>query len=127
MQDHSKEGECAMAKNKAPMTPDEVAKLAASDPSFHPVLTAEGKLAGWTHETYEGYVFGYYADGTGVAHCLRAFSSSFESMRETLRAGKPECRHSWVAGMMNVHDEDLDTVAKVRKVECEKCEAVYHA
>ncbi len=36
-----------------------------------------------------------------------------------------ECRHSWVAGMMHVHDEDLETVAAMRQVECEKCEAVY--
>ena len=36
-----------------------------------------------------------------------------------------ECKHSWVAGMMYVHDEDLDDVAAVRKVECEKCDKVY--
>ena len=35
------------------------------------------------------------------------------------------CRHSWVAGIMRVHDEDLDTVASMRRVECEHCEAVY--
>jgi hypothetical protein len=32
------------------------------------------------------------------------------------------CRHSWVAGMMYVHDEDLATVAAVRTVECEHCD-----
>lgn len=36
-----------------------------------------------------------------------------------------ECRHSWVAGMMYVHDEDLDAVARMRTVECERCEVVY--
>jgi hypothetical protein len=36
-----------------------------------------------------------------------------------------ECRHSWVAGMMYVDDEDLDYIAANRKVECEKCEEVY--
>lgn len=35
------------------------------------------------------------------------------------------CRHSWVAGMMHVADEDLDTVAAMRDVTCERCEAVY--
>jgi hypothetical protein len=40
------------------------------------------------------------------------------------------CRHSWVAGMMYVHDEDLDAVYAARSargetIECERCEAVY--
>lgn len=35
------------------------------------------------------------------------------------------CRHSWVAGMMCVADEDLDAVSQVRPVECERCEVVY--
>ena len=33
-----------------------------------------------------------------------------------------DCLHSWVAGMMHVHTEDLIAVAKLRTVECEKCE-----
>lgn len=39
--------------------------------------------------------------------------------------------HSGVAGIMAVHDEDLDTVARARKanggrpIECEGCDAVY--
>ena len=33
--------------------------------------------------------------------------------------------HSPVAGMMVVHEEDLDTVAAVRTVECESCDRVY--
>jgi len=36
-----------------------------------------------------------------------------------------DCLHSWVAGMMVVAEEDLDTVAAIRPVECEKCEATY--
>ncbi len=39
------------------------------------------------------------------------------------------CRHSWTAGMMYVHDEDVEYVAKnaapSQPVECEKCEATY--
>ena len=34
----------------------------------------------------------------------------------------PQCQHSWVAGVMVVHDEDLATVAASRTVECERCE-----
>lgn len=37
------------------------------------------------------------------------------------------CAHSWVAGMVYVHDEDLDMVARMRRVECERCETVYAA
>ena len=33
--------------------------------------------------------------------------------------------HRWVAGMMYVHDEDVESVAAVRPVECERCEYVY--
>jgi len=33
--------------------------------------------------------------------------------------------HSWVAGMMHVHDEDLETVSKMRPVTCEVCDLVY--
>lgn len=42
-----------------------------------------------------------------------------------------DCRHSYVAGMLYVHDEDLDTIAETRKakglspIECEKCDKVY--
>lgn len=33
--------------------------------------------------------------------------------------------HTWVAGIMRVHDEDVESVAAVRPVECERCEYVY--
>lgn len=33
------------------------------------------------------------------------------------------CRHSWNAGMMLVANEDLVTIARVRPVECERCDA----
>lgn len=41
-----------------------------------------------------------------------------------------ECLHSWVGGMIYVHDEDLESVARERAewggtVECEKCDAIY--
>jgi hypothetical protein len=35
------------------------------------------------------------------------------------------CRHVWVAGMMYVHDEDVESVAAVRPVECERCEVPF--
>jgi len=34
------------------------------------------------------------------------------------------CGHSWVAGMMIVHPEDLAEVAMMRDVECEYCDRV---
>lgn len=34
------------------------------------------------------------------------------------------CTHSWVAGIMVVHPEDLATVAGMRHVECQWCERV---
>lgn len=41
------------------------------------------------------------------------------------------CEHSWIAGMMVVDPDDLDTVARMRAAsgsslpECQWCEAVY--
>lgn len=35
------------------------------------------------------------------------------------------CRHVWVAGMMYVHDEDVEAVAAIRPVECERCEVPF--
>jgi hypothetical protein len=39
---------------------------------------------------------------------------------------KEKCLHSWVAGMMRVHDEDLLSVVSARSVECEKCELIIY-
>jgi hypothetical protein len=44
-----------------------------------------------------------------------------------MRQDQQECQHAWVAGMMYVHEEDLDYVAQVRQVECEKCELIYQS
>lgn len=35
------------------------------------------------------------------------------------------CLHAWVAGMCYVSDEDVESIAATRHVECEKCEATY--
>jgi hypothetical protein len=40
-------------------------------------------------------------------------------------ADQDTCLHAWVAGMMYVHEEDLEYVAAARQVECEKCEKIY--
>lgn len=32
-------------------------------------------------------------------------------------------RHTWLSGMMHVHDEDVDHVAATRKIECGNCDA----
>jgi len=34
-------------------------------------------------------------------------------------------KHSWVGGMMVIHEEDLDYCASVREVTCERCDEVY--
>ncbi len=39
--------------------------------------------------------------------------------------GADPCAHAWVAGMMNVHDEDVAAVAAARPVECERCGQTY--
>lgn len=52
------------------------------------------------------------------------FEAGYDGYTET-----DECdRHSWVAGMMHVHDEDLESVVEARSargetVECQHCEA----
>ena len=38
------------------------------------------------------------------------------------------CRHTWVAGMFYVTEDDLLTVASAgRRIECESCETVFDA
>jgi hypothetical protein len=37
-----------------------------------------------------------------------------------------KCDHVWVAGMMYVHVEDVEAIAKIRKVTCEKCDVRYN-
>jgi hypothetical protein len=49
---------------------------------------------------------------------------------QALRLELDPCAHSWVAGMMYVHEEDLDTVyaaraARGETIECENCDQVY--
>ncbi len=35
------------------------------------------------------------------------------------------CNHTWIAGMMHVHSEDVESVAAIRPVECERCDRPY--
>lgn len=66
-------------------------------------------------------------DGTQQRMFGERYMPDLADVREFLGGDEDdeECRHSWVAGMMHVHDEDLDAVAAVRQVECEYCEAIY--
>lgn len=70
-------------------------------------------------------------------NAAHALAGHVEDLLEWLDKGgfapggdEPPCQHSWVAGMMVVHPEDLDMVARERArhgetVECAKCEEVY--
>jgi hypothetical protein len=58
---------------------------------------------------------------------LDARSTKSIRKKGIMRQDQRDCPHAWVAGMMYVHPEDLDYVAKVREVECEKCELIYQS
>lgn len=70
-------------------------------------------------------------DKDGRAETSLQFTPSPDSREKRSPAPAPEteeteeCRHSWVAGMIYVADEDLDTVAANRPVKCEYCDATY--
>jgi hypothetical protein len=49
----------------------------------------------------------------------------YDSDEEYMQVQEDNCPHSWVAGMMYVPLEDLDIIARIRTVECERCELVY--
>ncbi len=58
-----------------------------------------------------GYIDGYAAGARPTRSALQEHS---------------KCRHSWVAGMMAVSDEDVESVAAARPdVKCEKCDRSY--
>jgi hypothetical protein len=38
-----------------------------------------------------------------------------------------DCTHSWVAGMMVVHPEDLYEISRMRTVECQHCDVTVDA
>jgi hypothetical protein len=37
-----------------------------------------------------------------------------------------KCNHQWVAGIAIVHSEDVEQIAKKRKVVCGKCDVSYN-
>jgi len=60
----------------------------------------------------------------GETDYLDGYATGKRPTRATAKEAH-QCRHSWVAGMMYVHEEDLDTVSAERPVTCEQCDAVY--
>jgi hypothetical protein len=66
-----------------------------------------------TAEPHDGYSF-----NVTVAEWAYMHVDEIDELADALT----DCRHSWVAGMMYVSDED---VAAVAAVECEQCERVY--
>lgn len=58
----------------------------------------------------------------GETDYVDGYASGDKPTRATLQEHS-KCRHTWVAGMMYVHDEDVETVAAERHVSCEKCDA----
>lgn len=86
--------------------------------------------AGWSNVWFEA---GYYwvmraPDGTAITYVEGdVFVGNQVARRpavedeETEPASPCAHGHSWVAGMMHVSDEDVAEVAKMRRVECERC------
>jgi hypothetical protein len=82
-----------------------------------------------THYAEEAAEAGTINMGTTRPEVLWAHLNRDEiaEIAEQLTGG---CRHSWVAGMMHVSDEDLDEVYAARHprgetIDCERCEQVY--
>jgi hypothetical protein len=60
----------------------------------------------------------------GETDYIDGYATGAEPTRSGLRE-HAACQHSWVGGMMHVHEEDLKKSAATRKVECEKCNLIY--
>ena len=69
-----------------------------------------------------GYYFIDGVDYTAIEAERMAFKA--EQLAEYL-ASQKECDHSWVAGFMVVHPEDLDAIAAMRPVICSWCDKIY--
>jgi hypothetical protein len=63
-------------------------------------------------------------DRHGETDYVDGYASGARPTRTALQDHK-RCRHSWVAGMMHVHDEDVESVAATRAVTCDKCDCRY--
>lgn len=65
-----------------------------------------------------------YTDITGEFDYVDGYASGDEPTIDSLQ-DHARCNHSWEAGMMSVHAEDVMAVAAVRRVECGKCGRSY--
>jgi len=62
--------------------------------------------------------------GAGETDYLDGYATGERPTRTALRKFTA-CSHSWVAGIMVVHVEDVESVSATRPVTCEKCDTVY--
>lgn len=70
------------------------------------------------------WYFAAVIDVHGETDYIDGYAAGDEPTQDGFLADR-RCRHTWVAGMCYVHDEDVESVAAVRHVECEKCETSY--
>lgn len=63
-------------------------------------------------------------DKFGETDYIDGYAAGAKPTRAALQ-DKWRCTHSWVAGMMRVHDEDVESVAASRPVDCQKCHRPY--
>jgi hypothetical protein len=85
-------------------------------------MKADPKTADWYYSAILEDMFGETDHIDGYAVGDKPTQADFQ---EWYGQGSFGHNHSWVAGMMHVHDEDLDTVSKERPVSCEVCDLVY--
>ena len=64
-------------------------------------------------------------DSYGESSYIDGYASGDEPDIESVIASLECTPHRWVAGIMAVDSEDLDSVAAVREVTCEACDLVY--
>ncbi len=63
-------------------------------------------------------------DALGETTYVDGYATGEQPTPDTLQ-GYAACAHQWVAGIMSVHPEDVDAVATMREVECDRCGRPY--
>ncbi len=66
----------------------------------------------------------YYCAELGGESYVDGYAAGDEPTQEALQEHS-RCQPSWEAGMMHVHDEDVEAIAATREVECGKCGRSY--
>jgi hypothetical protein len=114
--------------NIDPWIAEQIGRL--NEPELRKVRDLLDTLAPVPFDPGTGPMPGYYAGRCGHRVAISEWNAGFRTCERCPDDEPAGHRHTWVAGIMAVHDEDLDAVyaeraARGETIDCETCDAVY--